>query len=366
MLFDEQENGQKHLEIGLHFIYNAIVYKRLCKKVYHMATLKDVAKLANVDVSTVSRALNNTSYVHPDTKERIYAAAKELGYHPNVMAQALRQGKRHTIGVVVPRLHMAIFSEILQGIEQQAGELGYGTLICTTNDNPKTEKECLNRLRSGFVDGIIIAATGRNGRLLKDIQASGIAVTQLVRRQELELSSVVADYEACGHDAVTYLHGKGCKEIGLITGDLHLAPYKGRYDGYRRGVSELGLEEITSESNREVNSFRYGYDCANQLLDENPDLDAIMASVDVQGLGAIRAATERGLRIPEDIKVISLTGHRVGRMLETTMTSMEMPAFEMGRSAAKMIIDDIEADSKHKPGRRHLTFATTLVEREST
>ena len=148
VLFDEQENRQKHLEIGRHFIYTVIIYNRLHKKVYKMATLKDVAKLANVDVSTVSRALNNTSYVHPDTKERIYAAAKELGYHPNVMAQALRQGKRHTIGVVVPRLHMAIFSEILQGIEQQAGELGYGTLICTTNDNPKTEKECLNRLRS--------------------------------------------------------------------------------------------------------------------------------------------------------------------------------------------------------------------------
>lgn len=74
-----------------------------------MATLKDVARLACVDVSTVSRALNNTSYVHPDTKERIYAAAQELGYHPNVMAQALRQGKRHTIGVVMPRLHMTIF-----------------------------------------------------------------------------------------------------------------------------------------------------------------------------------------------------------------------------------------------------------------
>ena len=231
-----------------------------------MATLKDVTKLASVDVSTVSRALNNTSYVHPDTKERIYAAARELGYHPNVMAQALRQGKRHTIGVVVPRLHMAIFSEILQGIEQQASGLGYATLICSTNDNAKTEKEW----------------------------------------------------------------------------------------------------EITSQSDREVNSFRYGYDCANQLLDENPDLDAIMASVDVQGLGAIRAVSERGLRIPEDVKVISLTGHRVGRMLETTMTSMEMPAFEMGKAAAKMTIDDIEADSKHKPGRRHLTFATPLVEREST
>lgn len=165
---------------------------------------------------------------------------------------------------------------------------------------------------------------------------------------------------------MTFLHTRGCRTIGLITGDLHLAPYKGRYDGYMRAVSELKLQEITSQSDREVNSFRYGYDCANQLLDENPDLDAIMASVDVQGLGAIRAISERGLRIPEDVKVISLTGHRVGRMLETTMTSMEMPAFEMGKAAAKMTIDDIEADSKHKPGRRHLTFATPLVEREST
>lgn len=82
-----------------------------------MATLKDVAKLACVDVSTVSRALNNTSYVHPDTKERIYAAAKELGYHPNVMAQALRQGKRHTIGVIVPSLFLSVFAGITLGIE---------------------------------------------------------------------------------------------------------------------------------------------------------------------------------------------------------------------------------------------------------
>ena len=83
-----------------------------------MATLKDVAKLACVDVSTVSRALNNTSYVHPDTKARVYAAAKELGYHPNIMAQALRQGRRHTLGMVVPRLDLAIFAEILQGFER--------------------------------------------------------------------------------------------------------------------------------------------------------------------------------------------------------------------------------------------------------
>ena len=211
-----------------------------------MATLKDVAKLANVDVSTVSRALNNTSYVHPDTKERVYAAAKELGYRPNIMARALRQGRGHVLGVVVPRLHLTIFSEILQGIEAQAQQQGYMTMVCVTEDDPKVEKDRLSRLRNGGADGIIIAATGRNGRILRDIQAGGVPVVQLVRRQELELSSVVADYESCGYEAVKFLASKGCRQIGLIAGSQHLAPYRGRYEGYRKAVEELGLEEITS------------------------------------------------------------------------------------------------------------------------
>lgn len=331
-----------------------------------MATLKDVAKLACVDVSTVSRALNNTSYVHPDTKAKIYAAAKELGYHPNIMAQALRQGRRHTIGVVVPRLHLAIFSEILQGIEAEAQRLGYTTMVCVTEDDPKVEKERLNRLRSGFVDGIIVAATGRNGRLLRDIQASGVAVLQIVRRQDPKISSIVADYEACGYDAVQYLYRKGCRQIGIIDGAQHLAPYKLRWDGYKRAVQDLELSELTSESSRTVNTFEYGYECTQQLLDETPGLDAIIASVDVQGLGAIRALSERGIRIPDQVRVMSLTGHEVGGMLETSMTSMEMPAHEMGAKAAKMIIEEIEAPDGKKTGAQHLSFAVSLVEREST
>lgn len=330
-----------------------------------MATLKDVAKLACVDVSTVSRALNNTSYVHPETKAKIYAAAKELGYHPNAMAQALRQGRRHTIGVVVPRLHLAIFSEILQGIEWQARQLDYATVICVTEDDPKVEKACLNRLRNGLVDGIIIAATGQNGRLIRDIEASGISVIQLVRQQELRLTCVVADYERCGYEAVKFLHAKGCRHIGLISGSLHLAPYKGRYDGYCRAIQELGLEENFSECGHPVNSFEYGYTCANQLLNDNIALDAIIAAVDIQGLGAIRALREREMGLKK-IKVISLTGHAVGRMLETTMTSMEMPAHEMGIQAAKLVIEKIEAPSGQKPSPQNLTFTTTLVEREST
>lgn len=330
-----------------------------------MATLKDVAQLACVDISTVSRALNNTSYVHPDTKARVLAAVKELSYQPNVLAQALRQGKRHTIGVVVPRLHFTVFAEITQGIEEAAREKGYATLICNTEDDAKIEKECLNRLRNGFVDGLILAGTGRNGRLIRDIHASGLAVTQVVRKQDETLSSVIVDYKRCGYETVKYLAEKGCRTIGLINGSMKLAPYRERYEGYCRAIRELGLVEVSATAESPVNSLEYGYQCAMDLLDQNTELDAIMAAVDAQGIGAMRALKERDIKVPEQVRLVSLTGHVVGSMLETSMTAMEMPAREMGRKAALMTIEEIEATADQKPSSQHLVFLSALAERES-
>lgn len=331
-----------------------------------MATLKDVARIACVDVSTVSRAINNTSYVHPDTKARIFAAVKELGYQPNVIAQSLRQGKRHTIGVVVPRLHMTVFAEIMQGIEEEARRLRYATLICNTEDDPKIEQECLTRLRNGFVDGIIIAGTGHNGRLLRDIRSSGLTITQIVRQQDSTINSVIVNYENCGYEATKYLAAKGCREIGLINGTMKLAPYQGRYNGYKRALTELGLAETSAISTSPVNSLEYGYQCALDLLEQNPELDAIMAAVDVQGIGAMRALKERGIKVPGQIRLISLTGHVIGAMLETTMTSMEMPARKMGERAALMTIHDIESPADQTSSPQHLVFTSSLVERESS
>lgn len=330
-----------------------------------MATLKDVAKLACVDVSTVSRALSNTSYVHPDTRKRIMDAVKELSYRPNVLAQGLRRGKRHTIGIVVPRLHLTVFAEIAQGIEEEARKHGYATMICNTEDDAGIEKECLNRLRNGFVDGIIIAGTGRNNRLLRDILTDGLAVTQIVREQDHGISSVIVDYQRCGYDAVKYLWGKGCRQIGLINGSMKLAPYKERYQGYHKALDELGLEETIALAQGQVNSMEYGYQCTCDLLEQNPALDAIMAAVDAQGIGAMRALKEKKIKIPEDIRVISLTGHVIGGMLETSMTSLEMPAREIGSKAAVMTIEYVEAEAEKKPSPQHLVFQSKWVPRES-
>ena len=330
-----------------------------------MATLKDVAALAHCDVSTVSRALNNTSYVHPETKARIMAAVKELSYKPNVIARGLRRGRLNTIAVVIPKLSFSIFSEVASGIEDEARRRGFATIIVNTGNDKMVEKENLNRLRNGFVDGMIVAGTGHNTRIIRDI-AVEMPVVQVIRRYDLKMSSVVVDYTNIGYQSVRFLYKQGCRKIGLINGSEKIPPYADRYRGYKQAIKELDLPEITAERDSKLRGMKYGYDCAVKLIDENMELDAILAATDAQGMGAIRALKDNGLHTPQDVRVLSMTGHRVGDMLETSLTSVELPGFEIGQKAAAMVIEAIESDDKHKPAVQHLAFSATLIEREST
>lgn len=337
------------------------------KESIRMATLKDVAKLACVDVSTASRALNDSPCVHPDTKARVYEAVKKLSYHPNLLAKGLRQGKRHTIGVLVPTINLSVFAEISQGIEMEARRLGYETVICNTMDDPAAEKECLNRLRSSFQDGLLIAPTGSNSKLIRDIKESGISVVQIVRRQDDHISSVVSDYRESGFKGAKYLVGRGCRHIGLIDGSMKIIPYRERYDGYKEAMAELGYEENFVESPVvRGDYFKDGYDGTNILLDGNPDLDGILAAADMHGIGAIRALKDRGIPFPEKIKIMSLSGHSIGGMLETTMTSMEMPSVAMGKKSVQILIDEMDGPAEAVPSKQHVMFHFSLVERETT
>ena len=293
-----------------------------------MATLKDVAKLANVDVSTVSRALNNTSYVHPDTKKKIFKAVEQLSYRPNLLAKGLKQGKRRTLGVVVPSVNLSIFGEIVQGIEMQAGNRGYSLMICLTKDDPDIEAECLNRLRNGLVDGILIASTGQNTRLIRDIKANGVAVVQLVRNQDRKFSSVEADCFSCGYEAAKYLYKKGCTKIGFINGSTEFTPYAERYRGYHKAMKELGLKEYQVESGLpRGNYFKDGYKGVERLKEAFDEVDGIMVAADMQGIGVLRALKESGKKVPKEVKA----GEKVNAQAEFIMLNHEggkyMPLF---------------------------------------
>ena len=330
-----------------------------------MATLKDVAKLANVDISTVSRALNNKGYVHEETKKRIIEAVEELSYHPNILAKGLRQGKKHTIAFVVPRIAITIYSDMIAPFSEAARKMNYECLICVSDDDVQQEKEILERLKGGTVDGIVISSTGKNNKLIREIKNEGVCILQAVRKQDESLSSIISDYYTTGYEAVRFLHMKGCRNIGLIIGNLSLHPYKERYAGYMKAVRELGLEPIVVMDESNPNKVHYGMNCADKLIDQYPALDGLLASVDAQGIGAIRELTQRGKRIPEDIRVMSLTGIRLGGFLETAMTAIEVPAGEIGETAAEIIIKDIESKAERRTV-KNLVFNSTLVERETT
>lgn len=330
-----------------------------------MATLKDVAKLANVDISTVSRALNNKGYVHEETKKRIIEAVEELSYHPNILAKGLRQGKKHTIAFVVPRIAITIYSDMIAPFSEAARKMNYECLICVSDDDVQQEKEILERLRGDTVDGIVISSTGKNNKLIREIKNEGVCILQAVRKQDESLSSIISDYYTTGYEAVRFLHMKGCRNIGLIIGNLSLHPYKERYAGYMKAVRELELEPIVVMDESNPNKVHYGMNCADKLIDQYPALDGLLASVDTQGIGAIRELTQRGKRIPEDIRVMSLTGIRLGGFLETAMTAMEVPAGEIGETAAEIIIKDIESKAERRTV-KNLVFNSTLVERETT
>ncbi len=333
-----------------------------------MSTLKDVARLANVDVSTVSRALSGKGYIHPTTREKIMEAVAQLSYRPNVLLKGVREGKRRTICVIVPTLTLSIFSEITQGIEQTARDSDYEVVIVHTKDDAAFEAKCLHRLRENYTDGIIIASTGKNQRLIRDIHASGTPVVQIVRRQTPDLSSVTADFYACGYRGARYMIKKGCRHIALISGPRGIAPYRDRYRGYRKAIQEMDLEEyVLPYTTLPTSFFQSGYDGAIQLLDRFPHLDSLLLATDLQALGAMRALKDKRVSVPDRIKVMSLTGHSIGGLLETGITSMEMPSMEMGKSAAQMLLRLIRSSSSDAPvSVEHISFETTLVVRETT
>lgn len=328
-------------------------------------TLKEIAALANVHPSTVSRALNNTGYVHPDTKKRILDAVAELSYSPNVLGQLMRKGKRRTIGVVVPNLSIGIFSEIVQEITQEARTLGFEVLLSVTGDSPKHEKQILDRLRTNMIDGIIIAPTGGNKTVLRDINASGIPVVQMIRDQDKELPCVVGNYYENTISAVKYLGAIGCEKIALLNGPEDVGPFQERLEGYKVGMRGLRQARILPEGDSKKDFYENGLLQCDSLLDSMVPVDGILVVNELQAMGVFRSIKNHGLSVPWDIKLVSLTGHSIAERMETSLSSIELPFAKMGKYVAALIIE-LAKKEKGKQSKKRVRFAGNLIEREST
>ena len=331
-----------------------------------MTTLKDVAKLANVDVSTVSRALNNSGYVHPQTKKRIMDAVEQLSYKPNLLVKGVKRGKRKNLCVMIPSLFLSMFGELVQLIEEKARDYEYEIVIINTNDDPDVEETSLKKVRDSYTDGMLIVSTGQNKRLIRDINSSDLPVVQLVRNQTNHLSSVDVNYFNCAHEGVHFLHKCGCERIALINGIMEIRPFAERYRGYLKAISELDQDDLSiSNDYYNMDFFKTGYNKFEELDEKYGDIDGILTANDLQAMGVLRAAKDLGYEVPEDLKILSLAGHSMGELLETKITSMEMPLDLIANKSVELLINKINSKSDYSQV-EHVTFNTSLNIRETT
>ncbi|MBB1604080.1 LacI family DNA-binding transcriptional regulator [Variovorax sp. UMC13] len=306
-------------------------------------TIRDVAQAAGVHVSTVSRALNpaKRGLISDEVLKVVEAAAQRLGYRPNRAASALRTGRTHTIGVLVPDITNPVFPPILQGIEASAAARGYFVFVANVGD-PQLAQPILARMQAQQIDGLVMAIAMRDDPLIDFIRANGMHAVMVNRADESgRLPAVVSDDRLAMKLAVDHLVAQGHVRIAHLAGPQNVPTGVGRRQGVEQALHDHGLaaprvvacESYSRESGRQA---------MQALLASGPRPEAVVCCNDLVALGAYDVLREAGLRVPRDI---SVTGHNdmpLVDMVDPPLTTIRLPHRELGWRAAEMLFDEIE------------------------
>lgn len=311
-----------------------------------MPNIKMIARKAGVSISTVSRVMNGSKPVSPDLQKRVYDAVKQMDYKPNSIARSLILNKTNLIGVVVPDVSNSFHAQLLSGIEGYAAQEEYGVIICNVYRNWDKQQKYFNLMQERHVDGII---------LLHDNPLEEIAAFHKTSSTPLLFASVPVegfsipfvgiDEVKAAYDAVSFLISKGHREIGLIFGECY-ALGKLRKEGYCKALRDHGISIRDEFMVHRPSSVDYGYQAMEQLLSLGEYPSAVFCVSDEMAIGALDCALDRGLKVPEDISLIGFDDIDLSQVVRPKLTTIHQPIHEIGREAARLIIDIIEKRGK--------------------
>ncbi len=321
-------------------------------------TRTDVARHAGVSTAVVSYVVNaGPRNVAPKTRDRVLKSIRELDYRPNHAARALKLGTNQIIGMVIPDSTNAYFAEYARAVEQAANLEGLSVIVVNSARVSGHKAVLLQRLVARQVDGILFAASD-DGADIDGAISAGIPVVVLNRAAEMAgTPSVGVDFFGSSVRAVEHLIGHGHTRIGLVAGDSGGSPTSDREDGWRAALVAAGLPEgpmVHAEFSRAG-----GYAAGKALLREPERPTAIYVVSDIQALGVLRALHEGGVRIPEDVAVISFDGSIESEYSWPTLTSMRQPVAEMAQAAIHALTQARSVPASHRQ------FDTELVIRQS-
>lgn len=329
-----------------------------------MVTMKDVAELAGVSITTVSHVVNSTRSVAPETKARVLAAVEQTGYTGDAIARSLVTGGTRTLGVAISLVANPYFAELLRSIEHEITRSGYTLVLADTHDEPAAEQSAVRTLRSRRVDGLILTPSPRaSGTVLPELKSLGmpiVLVDRLTTAQDVDQVGPENIYATSG--LVQHLASAGHRRIAMISGTEGLATTTERVLGYRLGLgrAKLTWDEslvVSGESAAEPAALALG-----KLLELPSPPTAVVAANNMMLIGVLHECRRRGVRVGRDLAVVGYDEVEWADLVDPPVTTVAQPIAAMGRTAVRMLLERI-ADPSRRPQTARL--ATTFMHRNS-
>ncbi|MFM2213708.1 MAG: HTH-type transcriptional regulator DegA [Bacteroidota bacterium] len=334
-------------------------------------TLKQIAKELDVSISTVSKSLRNSLEISEDTRQKVQAFAKLYNYKPNNIALSLKNKKTKTICIIIPEIIHHFFATVISGVENVANENGYNVLVCLSDESFDKEVINIEMLANGSIDGFIMSLSKETQQKkdfhhIVEVINQGMPVVMFDRvTNDILCDKVIIDDNLAAFNATQYLIDKGFKKIALITTVDYVSVGKLRTEGYVKALrnNDLKVEENLILKIEDTENFEASI---AELLNSNPDLEAIFAVNELFAVTAIKTATKLGRNVPTDLSVIGFTDGIISKYSSPSITTVSQNGIKMGGKAAKMLIERLEADEEEEEQYKTEVIETELVEREST
>ena len=333
-------------------------------------TIRDVARVAGVSLSSVSRALNGGKNVSARVARDVAAAATSLGYQPDFLARSLRTRSSGMVGCLVPDVSNPLNATIVRAAEGHLRDAGYLLIIANTANDPARERAAAAQLRGRRLDGMLVAPAGdTNGRMWRELVASGTPVVILDRDpleddgDDISSPAVLVDHRAGATAATRYLVGLGHRRIALLTANAHMRPSRERIAGFRAAFAEAGIDAAGAQLCIQASPMDFAQGGTLALLRGAGRPTAIIALGTRILAGALRAARDLGLSVPRDLSILSVGDTDLAAVHTPAITALRWSLEDVGRAAAELLLRRLRGDVAQVPS--HALLPVDLVLRES-
>jgi LacI family transcriptional regulator len=302
------------------------------------ATITDVARRANVSTATVSRVLSGGGGARDETRDRVLAAARDLGYRPSGVARSLRQRATRTLGLIVTDIENPFFPALVRTVEDAARERGYAILLCNASDDLEREASYLDLLVDRWVDGVVIAASNLGVRHREWLLAAPLPIV-LVNSVDrtIDLPTIASDSVLGGRLATELLVGLGHRRFGIITAGPRNLDAPDRLTGARSGLRDAGIPSAVAHVVIDEPTVAGGQRAAESILAGDPGVTAIVAYNDLMAIGAMRGIRAGGRRVPDDVSVVGFDDVDLAAFVDPPLTTIAQSTGEMGRWAVDQL-----------------------------